>query len=176
MRKIFPCIILLLVSISLSAGATGGIEMWTVEEVGTETFPAIGINATFSPLIIPIGIRGGIEYSWKHEEDVPVIGDVSTSIFFILLGLEYYISPPLSPVSFYIGSGAEIITISGSSSGSITGDYSYSSTKFGFLVYTGVSFDMGLMGFFAETGYGTVFAEDANITHIPIRGGIKVNI
>lgn len=189
MKKFALCIILLLISVplsagilGLSAGGTGGVEMWnlyvddTEEEGDMQTYPAIGLTATFSPPIIPIGLRGSIEYAWKSKTQETVIGDLTTeiSLVFVLIGLEYSISPPLSPASLYAGAGFEIATTSTSMSGIIHS--SSSSTDHGFLVYTGTNFNMGLIGVFAETGYGIIFMEDGHITHIPIRGGIKISI
>ncbi len=185
MKKFAVLVVLLLISVplsagvlGLSAGAMGGVEMWKINVEGAEmqTYPAFGAMATFSPPILPVGLRGAIEYTWKSETAETILGDVTTKIsyLFILLGLEYSIAPPLSPASFYVGVGAEMTTTTASMSGAL--DISASSTDFGFLAYTGTSFTMGLMGFFAETGYGIIFMEGGSLTHIPIRGGIKISI
>ncbi len=189
MKKYALCLILLFVSIplfagilGLSVGGTGGVEMWKInvddseEESEMQNYPAIGLTANFSPPILPVGIRGGFEYAWKSQTQETVIGDLTTeiSLVFVLIGLEYSISPPLSPASLYFGVGVEIATTSTSMSGIIHA--SSSSTDYGFLAYTGTSFNMGLIGVFAETGYGIIFMEGGNITHIPIRGGIKISI
>ena len=90
-----------------------------------------------------------------------------------MVGLEYSIAPPLSPASLYVGVGYEISTI-----GSDYADYigEGSLTDNGFLVYGGLNMSLGLFAVFAETGYGIIFSDDANYTHIPLRGGIKVSI
>ncbi len=189
MKKFGLCFVLLLISVPLSAGilglsvgGTGGVEMWKIsvdesaEEGDMQNYPAIGLTASFSPPILPIGLRGGFEYAWKSRTQETVLGDLTTeiSLVFVLIGLEYSISPPLSPASLYAGAGVEIATTSTNMSGII--HYSSSSTDYGFLAYTGASFNMGLIGVFAETGYGIIFMEGGNITHIPIRGGIKLSI
>ena len=189
MKKYALCVVFLLVSIPLSAGilglsvgGTGGVEMWEVnideaeDESETQTYPAFGLTANFSPPILPVGLRGSIEYAWRTRTQETVLGDLTTeiSLVFILIGLEYSISPPLSSTSFYAGAGLEITTLSTNLSGIIHS--SSSSTDYGFLAYTGTSFNMGLIAVFAETGYGIIFMEDGNITHIPIRGGIKISI
>ncbi len=189
MKKFVLCIILLLISVplsagifGLSAGATGGVERWKVnvedseEAADMQTYPAIGLTATFSPPILPVGIRGSIEYAWKSQTQETVLGDLTTeiSLVFVLIGLEYSIAPPLSPASLYVGAGYEMATISTSMSGIIHA--SSSSTDSGVLFYTGTNLNMGLIAIFAETGYGIIFMEGGNITHIPIRGGIKVSI
>jgi len=177
MKKFVLCFILLLVSIplfagilGLSAGVTGGVENWKIntEDAETQTLTAIGLTATFSPPILPVGIRGDLEYAWTNVE-TPA-GDLKLYDVFILLGIEYSIAPPLSPASFYVGAGYEISTIGG--------EYlEYEDpTKNGFLIYGGLNLSLGLFGVFAETGYGIIFAENANYTHVPIRGGIKVSI
>lgn len=175
------CIIFLLLSIplsagilGLSAGITGGVENWKMDVEGAESqsLSAIGLTASFSPPIIPLGVRGQLEYAWKDVETP--IGEVKLSDVFIMIGLEYSIAPPLSPASFYVGAGYEISTI-----GSEYADYlgeTESLTDNGFLLYGGLNMSLGLFAVFAETGYGLIFSDEANYTHIPLRGGIKVSI
>ena len=180
--KRFPLFcILLFVSIplfagilGLSAGITGGVENWKLNAEGEETqsLKAIGLTATFSPPIIPVGIRGDIEYAWTDVETP--IGDVKLSDVFILIGIQYSISPPVIPLSIYVGTGYEISTI-GTDYGEYLGDAS-SLTDNGFIVYGGLNLSVGLFAVFAETGYGMIFTEEDNYTHIPIRGGIKISI
>jgi hypothetical protein len=175
MKRFVFCIVLLLVSIpisagilGISAGATGGVERWklNIERAETQTFAAVGLTATLSPPFIPVGIRGGVEYAWKTVEDVTI------SDIFILLGLEYSVAPPLFPASFYLGTGLEMATFATSKNGVREG----SSTDFGVLFYGGINFCMGLTAIFVESGYGIIFAEELNYSHIPIRGGIKVSL
>ena len=172
MKKISLCIILLLVSmplfagiLGLSGGITGGVEMWdpNTEGSATQTFTGIGLVATVSPPFLPIGIRGGLEYAWKSYP-----GDVKLSHIFILLGLERSIAPPLSPVSLYLGLGGEMAIFDNGQDPSVT-DY-------GFLIYGGINLSVGMTAVFAETGYGMIFMDRGNLTHIPIRGGIKVSL
>ena len=171
MKKFALCIVLLLVSIPLSAGilgisagATGGVELWKINTEGaaTQTFTAVGVTATLSPPFIPVGIRGGFEYAWKSYSD-----DTKLSDIIILLGIEHSIAPPLFPASLYLGIGGEMSTVGNGQDESVT--------DFGVLVYGGINLSMGMMAVFAETGYGIIFA-DPTYTHIPIRGGIKVSI
>jgi hypothetical protein len=176
MKKFPLCLILLLVSVPLFAGILGlsaginvGVERWKLEsESETRSLMAAGLTVSLSPPIIPVGIRGDIEYAWTNVE-TPA-GDVKLSDVFILIGLEYYIAPPLLPISLYIGGGYEISTIGG--------EYlEYEDpTDNGFLIYGGLNVSFGLFAVFAESGYGLIFAEDENLTHIPIRGGIKISI
>lgn len=181
MKKFALCTILLLLSIplsagilGLSAGITGGVENWKLDAEGeeTQTLKAVGLTASFSPPIIPVGIRGDIEYAWTDVE-TPV-GEVKLSDVFILLAIQYSISPPLVPASLYVGAGYEISTI-GTDYSEYLGNES-SLTDSGFLVYGGLNLSLGLFAVFAETGYGMIFADDANYTHIPLRGGIKISI
>ncbi len=181
MKKFALCVILLLLSIplsagilGLSAGITGGVENWKLDAEGEETqsLTAVGLTATFSPPIIPIGIRGDIEYAWSNVE-TPV-GDVKLSDVFILIGIQYSIAPPLVPASLYVGAGYELSTI-GSDYSEYLGNEN-SLTDSGFLIYGGLNLSLGLFAVFAETGYGMIFAEDENYTHIPLRGGIKISI
>jgi hypothetical protein len=173
MKKLALCLILFLVSVplsagilGLSAGITGGVEMWDPNTEGseTQTFTGIGLTATISPPFIPINIRGDLEYAWKSYTDE----DVKISDIFILLGLERSIAPPLSPLSLYLGLGGEMSILD-------NGD-GESMTDYGFLIYGGINLNVGLMAVFAETGYGMIFMDRGNLTHIPIRGGIKVSL
>jgi hypothetical protein len=181
MKKLTLCIVLLLISVplsagilGLSAGITGGIENWKIstEDAETQSLKAVGLTASFSPPIIPLGIRGDIEYAWKDVETP--IGDVKLSDIFILLAIQYSISPPIVPASLYVGAGYEISTIGTDYSEYLGAESSL--TDNGFLVYGGLNLSLGLFAVFAETGYGMIFAEDENYTHIPIRGGIKISI
>ncbi len=180
MKKLVLCVMLLLLSIplsagilGLSAGITGGVENWKMDVEGAESqsLTSIGLTASFSPPIIPLGVRGQLEYAWTDVE-TPV-GELKLSDVFLMVGLEYSIAPPLSPASLYVGVGYEISTI-----GSDYADYigEGSLTDNGFLVYGGLNMSLGLFAVFAETGYGIIFSDDANYTHIPLRGGIKVSI
>lgn len=182
MKKFALCFMLLLVGIPLSAGIlgleagiTGGVEQWKLDVEGAETqsLTAVGVTASFSPPIIPVGIRGDIEYAWTTVE-IEGVGEYKLSDVFILIGLEYSISPPIIPLSLYLGAGYEISTI-----GSDYSEYLWnqsSLTDNGFLLYGGLNLNAGLFAVFAEAGYGKIFAEDNNYTHIPIRGGIKLSI
>ena len=181
MKKFVLCSILLLLSIPLSAGIlgleagiTGGVENWKLDAEGaeTQTLKAIGLTATFSPPIIPIGIRGDIEYAWKDVE-TPV-GDIKLSDVFILIAIQYSISPPVVPASLYVGAGYELSTIGTDYSEYLGAESSI--TYNGFLVYGGLNLSLGLFAVFAETGYGMIFADEDNYTHIPVRGGIKLSI
>ncbi len=180
MKKFVLCVMLLLLSIplsagilGLSAGITGGVENWKMDVEGAESqsLTSIGLTASFSPPIIPLGVRGQLEYAWTDVE-TPV-GELKLSDVFLMVGLEYSIAPPLSPASLYVGVGYEISTI-----GSDYADYigEGSLTDNGFLIYGGLNMSLGLFAVFAETGYGIIFSDDANYTHIPLRGGIKVSI
>lgn len=180
MKKLVLCIMFLLLSIplsagilGLSAGITGGVENWKMDVEGAESqsLTSIGVTASFSPPIIPLGVRGQLEYAWTDVE-TPV-GELKLSDVFLMIGVEYSIAPPLSPASLYVGLGYEISTI-----GSDYVDYigEGSLTDNGFLIYGGLNMSLGLFAVFAETGYGMIFSEDANYTHIPLRGGIKVSI
>ncbi len=184
MKKLVLCLVLLFVSMPLLAGATGigiglhgGVELMVPDSGDTETYPAIGGIVDFSLPGIPIGLRGGFEYSWKSEEmTLPIIGDVSYSyaVMPILLAAQYNLVLPGAPMSFYIGAGGEMVL--SSTSTEIAGEStSESESNFGFLAYAGANYSMGNMGLFAEVGYGMIFSDPSG-THIPLRGGIKFNL
>lgn len=184
MKKLALCLILLFVSMPLLAGATGigiglhgGVELMVpdVDDAETETFPAFGVAVDFSLPGIPVGLRGDFEYSFKSY-DVPLIGEYKATNMLILLAGQYNLVLPGAPMSFYIGAGGEMMM----SSTDIEG--SESESNFGFLAYAGANYSMGNLGIFGEVGYGMIFAEDeevpgsSNVTHIPLRGGIKFNL
>jgi hypothetical protein len=178
MKKLALCLILLFVSIPLLAGATGigiglhgGIEMMvsSAEGAETETFPAIGALVDFSLPGIPIGLRAGGEYSWKSY-DVPIIGEYKLTDIIILLAGQYNVVLPGAPMSFYLGAGGQLCMASSDAEGS------ESSTDFGFLAYGGANYSMGMIGIFAEVGYGMIFSDPESVTNIPIRGGIKFSL
>jgi hypothetical protein len=170
MKKLALCLILLFVSMPLLAGATGigigihgGIEMMVVDTT-TETYPAIGGIVDFSLPGIPIGLRGGCEYAWKSYDDYKV-----TDIIILLAG-QYNVVLPGAPMSFYLGAGGQLCMASTDIPDS------EGSTDFGFLAYAGANYSMGMMGIFAEVGYGMIFSDPESATNIPIRGGIKFNL
>lgn len=176
MKKLMFCLVLLFVSMPLLAGMMGigvgvhgGVEMMVPDGEDTEIFPAIGGALDFSLPGIPIGLRGDFEYAWKTIDDVKV-----TDII-ILLGPQFNLVLPGAPMSFYVGAGGQLAMSS----------YDYpgaeGATDFGFLAYAGANYSMGMIGIFAEVGYGMIFSEDEemeipNLTNIPIRGGIKFSL
>jgi hypothetical protein len=178
MKKLMFCLVLLLVSMPLLAGMMGlgigvhgGVEMIVPDADGAETemFPAIGAALDFSLPGIPVGLRGDFEYAWK------TIDEVKYTEMIILLAGQYNVVLPGAPMSFYIGAGGQLCMGSNDTPGS------EGSTDFGFLAYAGANYSMGMMGIFAEVGYGMIFAEDettgaVNFTNIPIRGGVKFNL
>jgi hypothetical protein len=183
MKKLVLYTVLLIASVTLyagpfglSVGATGGIERLTWEEGDSDNLTAIGLTATFSPPVLPIGIRAGLEYAWKNY-DYPY-GDTNVTFydFSLLLGIEYYIALPISPLSFYLGTGFELSRFGGEllEIAELL-EPGESVTQNGLLVYGGVNLNVGMMAVFAECGYGIIFSEVWNV-NVPIRGGIKVGL
>jgi hypothetical protein len=186
MKKLALYTVLLIASVSLYArplglavGVTGGIERLTWEGGGTDNLTAIGLTATFSPPVLPLGIRAGLEYAWKNYDYYGDTTNVTSSATFydfsLFLGIEYYIALPLSPLSFYVGAGFESSRFGGEIF-EIAGllEPGESVTKNGFLIYGGVNLNVGMITVFAESGYGRIFYEVWN-AHLPLRGGIKVS-
>jgi hypothetical protein len=170
MKKFVFCFVILLVSVPLLAGVTGigigghgGIEMMVIDTT-TEIYPAVGGMIDFSLPGIPIGLRGDFDYTWKSENDI------KTTYMIILLAGQYNLVLPGAPMSFYVGAGGEMAIYS---SGIEDDD---SETNFGFIVYGGANYSMGMMGLFGEVGYGMIFTDPESTTNIPIRGGIKFNL
>ncbi len=175
MKKFAVCLVLLLMSTPLFAAGTGigigvygGIEMMVSSAEGAETqnFMAIGGIVDFSLPGIPIGLRGGFEYAWKSFDGEP---EFKATDMLILLAGQYNVILPGAPMSFYIGAGGEMMMASTDIPDS-EGD-----NNFGILGYAGACYNMGTLGIFAEVGYGMIFS-DPSLTHIPIRGGIKINL
>ncbi len=193
MKKLVVCLVLLLMSAPLFAagtgvgiGLTGGVEMIVPgeEEAESEMCPAIGGVVDFSLPGMPVGLRGGFEYTWKSSNET-IFGmdtegvDVSFSAMIILLAAQYNLVLPGAPMSFYIGAGGEMTMTTFSVD--VEGYEDESETDFGILGYAGANYNMGGMGLFAEVGYGMIFSKDEateaeNMTHIPIRAGIKINL
>jgi len=178
MKKLSVCLVLLMVSVpafaigtGIGIGVGGGIDMIVpdVEDAETQTFTQIGGLLDFSLPGMPMGLRAGLEYAWKSYDTYK-----ATNMIILLAG-QYNVILPGASMSFYLGAGPEMVM----SSTDI--EDSESETNFGLLAYGGANYSMGGMGIFAEIGYGMVFAEDeetgtVNFTHIPIRGGIKINL
>ncbi|MEO0294336.1 MAG: hypothetical protein ABIN61_08985 [candidate division WOR-3 bacterium] len=177
MKKLILWVILLFGSVSLLAGPLGlgigihgGVELMVPEgeDSETETYPAIGGLIEFSLPGIPIGLRGDFEYSWKSFE-----GDVKNTTMLILLSGQYNLVLPGAPMSFYAGIGGEM-AISGADLPDPLPDPE-NETDFGFLAYAGANYSVGIVKIFAEVGYGMIFS-DPSLTHIPLRGGIKLSL
>jgi hypothetical protein len=182
MRKFVLCTVLLLVGIPLLAGVSigtiGGVELLIPEgDVESETYPAIGITANYSIHKIPISIRGGFEYGRKSK--IAVIEgdeyDVTATLKTIHLAVQYDFEMSGLPVSFYVGAGPEIVMFDASEVLVEGRKYGANDDEFGALSYAGASVNMGAMSLFAEAGFGILF-EEGNPNHVPIRGGIKINL
>lgn len=170
MKKLIFCLVLLLVSTPLFAGVMGlgvgvhgGIDMMisSEEDAETQNFTAIGGALDFSLPGIPIGLRGDFDYAWKS-----IAGNTATAKIILLAG-QYNVVLPGAPMSFYLGAGGQM-AMGDDGAGN-------TSTDFGFLGYAGANYNMGMMGLFAEVGYGMIFT-DPSTTNIPIRGGIKFSL
>jgi hypothetical protein len=177
MKKLVFCLVLLLISTPVFAIGTGmgislggGIDMMvsSAEGAETETYPQIAGALDFSLPGMPMGLRAGVEYAWKSY-DVPILGEYKATMMIILLAGQYNVVLPGAPMSFYLGAGGEMAMASTDIEGS------ESETNFGFLAYGGANYSMGGIGLFAEVGYGMIFS-DPSLTHIPIKGGIKINL
>jgi len=175
MKKLAICLVLLMISIpafavgtGIGIGVYGGIDMMvsSAEGAETQTFTQIGGLLDFSLPGMPMGLRAGLEYAWKSYDE-PV--EFKATNMIILLAGQYNVILPGAPMNFYLGAGGEMMMSSSDVEGS------ESESNFGFLAYGGANYSMGSMGLFAEIGYGMIFS-DPSMTHIPIRGGIKINL
>lgn len=186
MRKFVLCTVLLFVGMPLFAGvsidAIGGVEILPLEgDMESEIYPVIGITANYSIPEMPISIRGSFEYGWK-----PILAiiegdeyDVNATLKTILLAVQYNIEMPGAPVSFYIGAGPELVMFDVSEVMVEGIKYGADDDEFGALIYAGGSVNLGAMSLFAEAGYGMLFEdllEGGPTNHVPIRGGIKINL
>jgi len=172
MKKLALCLVLLMISTpafavgtGIGIGVYGGIDMMvsSAEGAETQTFTQIGGLLDFSLPGMPMGLRAGLEYAWKSYDTYK-----ATDMIILLAG-QYNVILPGAPMSFYLGAGGEMVMASTDIEG-VDGE-----TNFGFLAYGGANYSMGGMGIFAEIGYGMIF-DDPSVTHIPIRGGIKINL
>ncbi len=193
MKKLALSLVLLFVSapllagpIGLGIGVGGGMEILVPgeEEAESEMAPAIVAGVDFSLPGIPVGLRGGFEYAWKSSNETLFGWDLggveaSFSVMAILLAVQYNLILPGAPMSFYIGAGGEYAMTKMSSDEE--GAEDVEENDFGVLGYAGGVYSMGKIGIFAEVGYGMIFSKDEdtgaeNLTHIPIRGGIRFSL
>lgn len=204
MKKLGLCCLLLIglpsfarMTAGLEVGLIGGVETimsGNDSENGTESkvSPAFGVIADCSMPVIPLAIRGGFEYSWKSSNE-PFFGlqtesvEATFSELLILLAVQWSVSLPVLPASFYLGTGGEVAMWKFSVSESYMTE-----TDVGLLGYAGLNYKLGGLSIFAEGGFGVIFSETPiysveeylhgdlrtwpDLKHVPIRGGIKIEM
>jgi len=171
--------------LGVSVGFTGGVEMMMISErVGwnpprSENFPAIGGFVEYSLFRSPSYLRSGFEYTWKTKEFIGK--DYKYTDMQAYLGLGYIFFRD-APVNLYAG-------LAGQFHNAIlhcTADYALE-----VLAFYGLGFNLGIVSIFAESSLGWIWKRDfecfpsdpdnyqlsfQRVQHIPIRGGIKINL
>ncbi len=167
MKKcILIAVILLLASLPLNAllpsfGIKGGMDMQMFGNGDTETewWPSFGAFVELNLPMIPIAFRGEAGYAW-HSQD-----EITSSDMNVIVSGKYSISPPLSPIGFYIGAGPGLHIFK-------VGDLE-SENYFGAHVYTGLNIKMGL-NLFLEGGYGMMFPEEGSWSQLNLKLGMML--
>ncbi|MCW4042394.1 MAG: outer membrane beta-barrel protein [Candidatus Bathyarchaeota archaeon] len=145
----------------VSSGIKGGVDMQMFGNGNKETewWSSFGMLAEFNLPVLPIAFRGEAGYAW-HSENAITSSDLN-----IIISAKYSISPPLSPLGFYLGAGPGFHILK-------TGDLE-SENYFGVHIYTGLNLRMGV-NLFVEGGYGIIFPEDGSWNQFNIKLGVML--
>lgn len=145
----------------VSSGIKAGVDMQMFgnDETETQWWPSFGLLAEFNLPVLPIAFRGEAGYAWHSENDT------TSSDMNIIISAKYSISPPLSPLGFYLGAGPGFHILK-------TGDLE-SESYFGVHIYTGLNLRMGV-NLFVEGGYGIIFPEEDSWNQFNIKLGVML--
>ncbi|MCK4528280.1 outer membrane beta-barrel protein [candidate division WOR-3 bacterium] len=166
--KKFMIVVLVVLSFSLplkafgpTFGIRGGMDMQIFGNGTSESewWPSFGALAELNLPLMPISFRGDVGYAFHTEEDV------TSSDLSIIVSGKYSISPPLSPIGFYLGVGPGFHLLK-------VGDLD-SKSYFGAHVYAGLDLKMGL-NVFVEGGYGMIFPDEGSWSQVVVRGGMRL--
>ena len=164
-QYILIVVFLLLGSLPLNAliatGLKGGMDyqMFGNGETNSEWWPSFGIYAEINLPVLPIAFRGEAGYAW-HSQD-----DITSSDMNVIISGKFSISPPLSPIGFYLGAGPGMHIFK-------VGDLD-SEVYFGAHVYTGLHIKMGL-NILIEGGYGMMFPEEGSWNQLNLKLGLGI--
>jgi hypothetical protein len=119
-------------------------------------WPSIGALVEVSLPLMPFAIRGEADYARKS------IGDSSLTDLCLTVSGKFSVSPPLSPLGFYLGAGPSLHILSWESE---------SENIYGGQIYAGVNLKLGL-NIFGEVGYGMMFPSDGSWSQINAKLGM----
>jgi len=175
--------------LGVSVGFTGGVEMMMISERDggnprTENFTAIGGFVEYSLFRSPSYLRSGFEHTWKTKEFSGK--DYKYTDMQVYLGLGYMFFRD-APVNLYAGLAGQFHNAQFHNAiGHCTDNYALE-----ILAFYGLSFNLGIVSIFAESSLGWNLKPDfewfppvpdsyqfsfQRFQHIPIRGGIKINL
>jgi len=119
-------------------------------------WPSVGALAEMSFPLLPFGLRGEASYAFRSVNDT-----TATDICLSVSG-KFIVSPPLSPLGFYLGAGPSLHFLS-------WGDES--ENIYGGQVYAGANLKLGL-SVFGEVGYGKMFPSEGSWSQINVKFGM----
>lgn len=171
-------VVLLVVSLPLHAlgpsfGIKGGFDKQSFEDLPLfiKTLPPLDCNdslskgwASFGAIVelniplMPIGLRGEANYAWSSAMDT------TASDMNAIISAKFIVSPPLSPIGFYLGAGPSLHILNWGSE---------SKNCFGAQIYTGLNLKMGL-NLFLEGGYGIMFPEEGSWSQLSLKLGMML--
>jgi hypothetical protein len=112
----------------------------------SEWWPSVGALVEISLPLMPFALRGEADYDRKS------LGDSSATDLCLTVSGKFSVSPPLSPIGFYLGAGPSLHILSWEGS---------SENIYGAQVYAGVNLKLGL-SIFGEVGYGMMFPSEGS--------------
>jgi hypothetical protein len=163
---VLPVMLLLLISLPAEAlgpsfGLKGGMDMQMFGngESVSQWWPSFGGLVELSLPAVPIAFRGEAGYAWHIEEDI------TSSDMNVIVSGKYSISPPLSPLGFYLGAGPGLHIFK-------VGDFD-SESYFGIHAYAGLNIKMGL-NILVEAGYGMIFPDAGSWNQLNLKLGMML--
>lgn len=107
----------------------------------SKIWPSVGAFVKVDIPLLPFALRGEANYGWS------AVGDSTATDLNIVVSGMFSVSPPLSPLGFYLGAGPSL---------HILRLESQSENIYGAQVYGGLDIKMGL-DIFVEGGYAMMF-------------------
>ncbi len=121
----------------------------------SEWWPSIGVLVEISLPLMPLALRGEADYARKS------VGDSSVTDLCLTVSGKFSVSPPLSPLGFYLGAGPSLHILSWEGN---------SENIYGAQIYAGVNLKLGL-SIFGEVGYGIMFPSEGSWSQINAKLG-----
>jgi hypothetical protein len=119
-------------------------------------WPSIGALVEISLPLMPLALRGEADYDRKS------LGDSSATDLGLTVSGKFSVSPPLSPLGFYLGAGPSLHILSWEGT---------SENIYGAQLYAGVNLKLGL-DIFGEVGYGIMFPSEGSWSQINAKFGM----